>query len=247
MTRYKRPNPTKLGGAIHKKLRDEFGDLPVVDGCIPVRLQPMPCDVAGAVQKDPTNCVYARAARRQYGATKVIFWKTCAYIDLVGRDGVRRVERFIIAKDMLELIEKFDRGEPFEEGHAFQLLIPGPNHTIKVRREYNRKRQKKPVTRILVKARTLKTSLLKKTAVLEKAEQRLQVIRATEKPRSAKVRLAAERVSDAKVRLKETAAKAEKVFAKAAELRPGFGGWATRTFDLSVRNGQAHYNIRPAP
>lgn len=240
--------PFKPRGVIHKKLRAAFGALEVVEATMPLRLQPMPCDVEGATVKDPTNCVFARTAHRQYGATMVIFWKSVAYVDLVGADGVRRVERFIVPAATLDLIEKFDRGEPFAEGRAFELLPPPLGKTRAHKNAKNAKNRKLPKVRAKRKVARLTRTVIDQRAKLEQTEERLREIRATEKPNSPKVKLAAARVKDASTRLKETTKKVVKA-SKAIGVTPKLewgDGLETRKFDLSVRNGQAHYNITPA-
>jgi hypothetical protein len=236
-------------GEIAKKLREAFGDLRVVDGCIPLRLQPMQCDVDGATPKDPTNCVYARAAKRQYGATKVIFWKTCAYADLVGKDGIRRVERFLIRRDVLDLIEKFDRGQPFEAGRAFDLIVPpyGSKIKVKARAEKERRRENKKHRAVIDRAHGAKRRVKVAEARLQQAVTKLQEVRTTEKPQSPSLKLAAEQVKNEKVAVRQAKNDAARLVKAADKIKKrdssNYPGRNPQTFDLTVRNGLHHYNV----
>lgn len=97
-------------------------DAEVVDAKEPLRLQPQPCDLVGADPKDPGNCVLVHTARRMYDARLIIFWKTLAYVELIGRDGKRRIERFKCSNEAVRQIEAFDRGQPICRGAAIVLL-----------------------------------------------------------------------------------------------------------------------------
>jgi hypothetical protein len=139
----------KLAKGTARILQKQFGDLELIDARENLRLQPMRCDVETAVRKDPSNCVFAKAASRQFGATAVLFWRNSAYVDLLGFDGVRRIERFIVRKDMRELIEAFDRGQAFNEGRAFVLHKPtNSTKLLTLRRQYLKsKKNPKPQAR----------------------------------------------------------------------------------------------------
>lgn len=242
--RYNRP--AKLNGGIRSRLQREFGDLEIIEGLIPLRLQPMQCDVEGAVPKDPGNCVFARAAARQYGASKIIFWRKVAYVDIVGRDGVRHVERFYVPKDTFRLIERFDRGEPLDEGRAFHLLIPQHHERRDVMNRRKRKNARSPKGRIIAAALTSKGKLKRAELRLERDQASLEEARTSSPPHSAKVKLAAKRVTSAKVVVREAKDEFEartKAADKVREIAPHLKNFQPRTFDLSVRSGMHNYSF----
>jgi hypothetical protein len=239
--------PKKKTGGTHHVLRREFGDLEIIEGFAPLRLQPMQCDAETAVVKDPKNCVFSRTAARQYGATKVIFWKTFAYVDLVGKDGVRHVERFVVPKTTFDLIEKFDRGEPFEVGRAFHLIVPPRHLSRKALSARSAARARTPAGRTVRAAYDAKAKYKAAGLRLEREETRLQDIRADTNPQSDKVKLASQRVASAKLSLRDAKTEFDHRFKAAEKVRAkkhrDKQQRKPQTFDLSVRNGQHHYNF----
>ena len=117
-----------------------WGDVPVVDAKRPLRVFVQPEDVAAAVRKDPGCCVFAQACKRQFAATKVLFFKSVAYVELPTRNGGRRVERFQMPRDMRSLIENFDRGKAVDNFAGFELLPPNPSYTLDGLAEQNKLR-----------------------------------------------------------------------------------------------------------
>ena len=129
----------KPNTAQREAIRRTWGDLEVVDAKKNLRVFVRPEDIASAKAKDPGNCVFAKACVRQFHATKVLFWKRVAYIDLLSSDGVRRVERYQIPEQMRSLIKSFDKGEPVKEFGSFELKRPKPSETFEQRLQNNRK------------------------------------------------------------------------------------------------------------
>src|SRR6188474_2774565 len=86
-----------------RKLKQWFGNLPVVEAKRELRIQPSLRDIRGAVKQDPERCVFSRACRRQLGANTAVFFRTRAYVDLLDEDGKRHIERFNISKDGTKL------------------------------------------------------------------------------------------------------------------------------------------------
>lgn len=115
-------------------IRRLWGDLPVVDAERDLRVIMGPDDVKSAVPKDPMNCVFARACRRLYRSSKVLFLRSTAYVDLPQQDGTRRVERFELPRGMRDLIDDFDRGKGVIPEGGFLLLAPTPGRRMDRRR-----------------------------------------------------------------------------------------------------------------
>lgn len=99
-----------------------FGDLEVRDAEDDLRVQITAGDVKKGKRKDPTRCAMAQACAREYGSTAAVFFKTCAYVDVVDEDGVRRVERFVLSSEARKLVEGFDRGQQVLSGGRLMVL-----------------------------------------------------------------------------------------------------------------------------
>ena len=114
----------------YEEIKRHWGDIEVVDADKDLRVFIQPEDVRSATKKDPGCCVFALACKRQFAATKVLFWKSVAYVELPGADGKKRVERFQLGPQMRDLIEHFDKGLPVPEMAGFELKKPRPSYTL---------------------------------------------------------------------------------------------------------------------
>lgn len=119
-----------------------FGDLPVVDAKAPLRIFPNKRDISKAKPKNPAHCVFAESCRRMYGATKIMFLRTTAFIDLPDRNGKRKVNRFVLQKDVRQQIAKFDRTRKADPG-GYELSPPSPGMTLDAKLSYTRRRMAK--------------------------------------------------------------------------------------------------------
>jgi hypothetical protein len=117
-----------------------FGDehLEVVGAVHELRLQPNTEDIATAIPNSPTNCALANAAHRMFGSTAVFFWGTVAYVDLIGPDGVRRIERFYLSKEAMRYAASLDLQQKIDPG-GFILLPPTPSRRLDTRLEKGRR------------------------------------------------------------------------------------------------------------
>jgi hypothetical protein len=123
---------------VYGELKRHWGDVPVVDAQEDLRVFIQPADVTSATAKDPGHCVFAQACKRQFAATKVLFWRSVAYVELPSRDGKRRVERFIMSSEMRKLIQNFDRGRTVPNVAGFVLKKPKPSSTFAGKLAINR-------------------------------------------------------------------------------------------------------------
>jgi hypothetical protein len=123
------------------EIERHWGDVPVVDATQELRVFIQPEDVASATRKDPGACVFANACKRQFAATKVLFLKEVAYVELPTRTGERRVERFRMTPAMRGLVENFDRGKPVDGVAGFELKPMKPSETF-VGKADRRRRQR---------------------------------------------------------------------------------------------------------
>ena len=122
----------------YDEIKRHWGDIEVVDAEKDLRVFIQPEDVSSATAKDPGCCVFAQACKRQFAATKVLFWRSVAYVELPGRDGRRRVERFSLSRDMRDLIENFDKGNPVANVAGFELKKPVPSETFEGKARRNK-------------------------------------------------------------------------------------------------------------
>jgi len=120
----------KMMNQSYETIRRTWGDVDVVDAEKDLRVFIQPEDVATASRKDPGCCVFAQACKRQFAATKVLFWKSVAYVELPGPSGNRRVERFTMSPQMRDLVENFDRGNAVDIVAGFELRAPRPSYTL---------------------------------------------------------------------------------------------------------------------
>ncbi len=134
MSKSKLSGHTKLDRATLKKL---FGDLPVVEGKRDLHIQLSPSDLRKA-GKSPHNCVFAQACKRLWKSKGVMIYSTTAYIDLLDKNGDRKLTRFMISKPMAKVIQKFDNdGEVPEVGVV--LRAPSPSQTVRWRVRHKRR------------------------------------------------------------------------------------------------------------
>jgi hypothetical protein len=136
MAKKKRSSMVGNGGKSQQEIVRHWGDLPVVDAKADLRVFIQPEDFAHAKAKDAGCCLFAQACKRQFAASKVMFWRSCAYVELPGSNGARRVERFELSADMRRLIEDFDKGNPVTLSGGFLLKRITPSMTFEAQREY---------------------------------------------------------------------------------------------------------------
>jgi hypothetical protein len=122
----------------YDEIKRHWGDVEVIDAEKDLRVFIQPQDVRSATAKDPGCCVFAQACKRQFAASKVLFWRSVAYVELPGPDGKRRVERFTLSSEMRELIENFDKGNKVSEVAGFELKRPRPTETLEGKLNKNR-------------------------------------------------------------------------------------------------------------
>ena|SRR5215471_1294283 len=115
-----------------------WGDLPVVDARKELRVMILPEDRQGARVKDPAECIFARACKRLFKASKVLFFRSIAYVELPDREGKHHVERFFMDEDMRSLVDSFDRGLGTIPEAGFVLKPPTMGQRLGVDREKRR-------------------------------------------------------------------------------------------------------------
>lgn len=123
----------KQAGVTEEAIRRFFDGLEVIEAKRELRIQPNAVDSKDAVRDDPTACVFSRACQRVYGSQAVLFFKTIAYVDLLGTrgksKGKRRIERFTIGHAGRKFIRDFDAGKVTSPA-GFVLLPPSQCATL---------------------------------------------------------------------------------------------------------------------
>lgn len=138
----------------YDEIKRHWGDIEVVDAAKDLRVFIQPEDVSSATAKDPGCCVFAQACKRQFAATKVLFWRSVAYVELPGPDGKRRVERFSLSPQMRDLIENFDKGNPVATVAGFELKKPIPSETFEGKSRRNKAQSERRKRALLKGTRT---------------------------------------------------------------------------------------------
>lgn len=122
-------------------LRRFWEGVPVQDADADLMLFVSEEDAADAVPGDPEKCAVAKACQRMFGSRKVLFWKTCGYVefpDLESDDpSVKRVYRYAVPTRTRQMIEDLDqRGVRSPGGY----LLKAP--TMSQRLDYKALRQR---------------------------------------------------------------------------------------------------------
>jgi len=89
-----------------------------VDGKAPLVLDVAACDIRRGSMKDPGNCGFARAAKRQYKCKAAYFFRTAAWLEYPDK-----MVRYVLPPSMQKEIVAFDRNKTMETG-AYQLTPP---------------------------------------------------------------------------------------------------------------------------
>jgi hypothetical protein len=146
MTMARKPSPkkpTKRHGRNKEQqeyLDRTFKGLPVVDAKEDLRIPITTEAMKRGKKMDPENCVAAVVCRENFGSSAAVFFKTVAYVDVIGGDKKHRVERFVLSEQMREFIEAFDRDEKVDAVDAWLVLKAPPRGK---QLEYTRKKNRK--------------------------------------------------------------------------------------------------------
>jgi hypothetical protein len=239
----------KTKNDVMNHLQKVFGMPDVVDADFDLGLQPIREDCVGADAKNPFNCVLVHSAKRQFGSKAAIFWKYYALIDLE-RENVRRVYRFKVTTAAYRHIRDLDTGKPFREGTAITLKAIKGGDRLSVRRKKAKAYHATPEGKATGKLAAARVRKRKAEGNLKNAEERVERLVETEKPRSPKLKEARKQVVVASTALNLALDGITKAEEKVDEFRRTSGKSRPRrnhVFDLTTRNGAAgHYNIQAA-
>lgn len=129
--------------AAGRVLRKTFDGMPIVDAKRDFTLSVNGKDIKAGKRKDPGNCALANACREQVHASKVVFFRKTAYMDLPDSKGVRTVYRFLLGKEAVAFVRQFDRGEKVNGDVTVTLKAPPPSNTLDSNRAESRQRREK--------------------------------------------------------------------------------------------------------
>ena len=147
-----------------------WGGIPVKDSEHDLRVIIKPCDVKGAVEKDPENCVFAKACRRSFGTKKVLFFRRIAYVEIPDENGESKVERFFMSESVHNLIRDFDRGNAIIPHGGFLLKAPSPSNTLESKRIKQRANEKR-IKEALLKGESLESVKKPKHSSVKKPKE----------------------------------------------------------------------------
>lgn len=117
-----------------------YGDLEIKDAESDVRLPWSAVNVKRGKRRDAAHCVVAEACREYFGSSVVAIFKTKAYVDILGENGVRHVERFIVPPLTRKLIEAFDKGEMVPQDDR-QIVLKAPTPCQRLDYQLRQKRK----------------------------------------------------------------------------------------------------------
>ena len=140
-----RTGPMKTHDDVRKRIYAIFGpSIEIIDAKNELRLQPEFADLIGANPKSPDLCLLVRTAQRQFGCRAAIFFRQFCYLDLIGGDGQRRIERFHNSRKTVEVIASFDCGEQPINGVGIVLYPPSKQHRLGDKRKRSSRDSRKP-------------------------------------------------------------------------------------------------------
>lgn len=128
----RKPKRVAAVGGAGRVLRETFDGLPIVDAKADMTLVVRTTDVEAAEgnAKDASNCVLAKACARQFGSSKVMFFRTCAYVEKPEPDGKRVVTRFILDEHAAAIVRAFDKGKCVKGEVSVTLKAPKQSQSL---------------------------------------------------------------------------------------------------------------------
>lgn len=122
---------------VSQAIKREFEGMEVVDAKtdLPVVVNTAEVLSAAGNEKDPENCILAKACRKQLRSSKVLFFRSVAYVQHPGPDGVSRVYRYKVKKAARAIIEAFDRRQAVEGNVLVRLESPRRSDSLDYLRE----------------------------------------------------------------------------------------------------------------
>lgn len=143
MAKKKQRRVAAVGGAA-EDVKREFDGLPVVDSVADLQIVVNEEEIAAAegFEKDPENCVLAKACSRQLRSNKILFFRSVAYVEHPGTDGVRRVYRYLVGDAARKIIEAFDSGREVRGNVTVVLRAPVESLTLESLRKKSQRTAK---------------------------------------------------------------------------------------------------------
>src|SRR5687768_5588316 len=113
-----------------KAVSGVFAGLPLIEATADICVVPSADDIKNGKRKHPGHCALVKNAQRTLGATKVVFFRRTAYIDLPDANGVRHVHRFMLHPSTRKFIADFDSGKQVASNVGLRFLAPTEGHTL---------------------------------------------------------------------------------------------------------------------
>jgi hypothetical protein len=175
-----------------------------------------------------------------YGARAAMFWKHWCYVDLIGRDGVRRLYRYRTSTAGRRQVEDFDHGQPFQPGTAFVLRPPGKGSTLTNKRKTGAKWRKTKTGKASRALASTRTMLRRAEAAYDQAVNIYEEAQETEKPESPRLLRAQQERQTARKRLNVLRQRVEVDVRRLDRISKNSGikhPRHPRHMDLTTRNG----------
>lgn len=166
MTTYKYCKPVFEGQETIERIREIFGNTPVRDAPADLRVFVSEEDVSGAIPRNVRECVFARACRRMFHSTAVVFFKTRAYIDMLDEDGNRVIDRYIFTEGVANAIIKFDMTGEGRSG-GFTLKAPTKSTSLEASRKNSERIRNDPKRKQRVAAQNKANRRKRKAALIK--------------------------------------------------------------------------------
>jgi hypothetical protein len=236
----------RLRNPVQLRLREVFGDLELVDAKEPLTVFPTHEDFEAATQADPHGCGFQLCAKRICKSKAALVFRTASYIDHPGKDGVRRIYRYINSSGVRRAVFAYDtRGAAAVDTSApFVFYAPAPSLTLKVAQRRSRALRRGP-RRVILDHWEAKRKLRQYETDLSNQSERLERLRAERSPQSPLVIETREQVDRLQVqarrwreRERELRSEADALRTKPYRQKAVVGG----EHNLAVRNGTGYLN-----
>ena len=108
--------------------------IPVLDAKFSFCVVPSPEDIEGAIPGSPTECMYCKACKRQFGSELVFVTRGLAYVELKNKFGKPELRRFILTERAKERVREFDNEDAQLTEEAIIFAAPSGSKTLEYAR-----------------------------------------------------------------------------------------------------------------
>jgi hypothetical protein len=182
-------NPTQ------KKLKKVFGDLPLVDAKERLAVFPTEDDFKQAVRLDPHNCGFARCVARTARSTAALVFAGTSFFDHPGKDGVRRIHRYMNSRGTKIVIREFDRGHDVDISKAFVFLPPSQSKRLSDQKKKGKRTRANSRGKVIIAEWMARKKLLQAEGDLDRMQSRLNRLSEQQSPQAPAVKETKQQIS----------------------------------------------------